>query len=487
MRIDRITALFISVLIVIQVTIPNVFAQSYRPQFHFSPQKNWINDPNGLVYFEGEYHLFYQYNPFGDRWGHMTWGHAVSTDLLHWTELPPAIAEEDGVMIFSGCVVIDSLNTAGFGSKAMVAIYTGHEEGKRQTQHIAYSTDRGRTWTKYAQNPVLNYEPEQRDFRDPNVFWYEPLSVWLMTVVLPHEQKALFYHSKNLLEWQLMGDFQVRDASVGIWECPALLKLATPEGPRWLLLISVGQGSIAGGSGMMYFVGTFDGTTFTPQDTRTRWVDYGRDFYAAIPFHNLPTPTLIGWMNNWQYAQEIPTSPFRGQMTLPRELSLTKREGAYVLQQFPTLLKYFEGQTSILLKSGKLPKSFNGDTYALRLKAVVNEDFSLYLKSSSDYATLVRYDSKRQELYLDRSRSGRTDFHKDFPSRTVTSLKALTQKTFTLWIWVDRCSVEIVTEDGTVSMTNLIFPAGGNDGLWYEGRGIKRVEWFSPPTSPALR
>lgn len=461
------------------------YTQRFRPQFHFSPQKNWTNDPNGLVYFGGEYHLFYQYNPFGDRWGHMTWGHAVSKDLVKWTELPPAIAEENGVMIFSGCVVIDSLNTSGFGQNTMIAIYTGHEE-KRQTQHLAYSTDRGRTWTKYAQNPILNYTPEQRDFRDPNVIWYAPLRTWIMTVVLPNEQKALFYHSPNLLHWTLAGEFQVKNPAVGIWECPALMDFDTPEGKKWLLMISVGKGAVAGGSGMQYFVGDFDGKNFTPQDTQPRWVDYGKDFYAAIPFNNTPKKIILGWMNNWQYANDIPTSPFRGQMTLPREVSLIKRSGKYWLHQtpFPSryegLLPTFTGTNEDLNRNFKEPYAI--DYYGLNVKAKAN-DFSVKIKYNKRNFTLLGYDAAKQELYLDRTQSGITTFSKDFPARTTAPLLPDTEGRIRLQILVDRCSVEIFANDGEVAMTNLIFPTPENGRIVFEGTGIEAVQRYRPSKS----
>jgi fructan beta-fructosidase len=459
------------------------YRQRYRPQFHFSPKKNWTNDPNGLVYFAGEYHLFYQHNPFGDRWGHMTWGHAVSKDLVKWTELPPAIAEENGVMIFSGCVVIDSLNSSGFGKNAMVAIYTGHEEGKRQTQHLAYSTDRGRTWTKYAQNPILNYTPEQRDFRDPNVIWYAPLQVWLMTVVLPNEQKALFYHSKNLTNWTQAGEFQMKNTALGIWECPALIDFDTPEGKKWLLLISVGKGAVAGGSGMQYFVGDFDGKNFIPQDTQTRWVDYGKDFYAAIPFNNTSQKIILGWMNNWQYANNIPTSPFRGQMTLPREISLVKKEGKFSLKQQP-LKNHYEGALPTFFGNAKtLNNSFKStkstDNFGLNIKAEAR-DFLVKLKATDKSYTLVGYNAAQKELYIDRTQSGLTGFSKDFPARTTAPLLPDANGLIHLRILVDRCSIEVFGNDGEATMTNLIFPLDNSGGIRFEGDGLKEVQWYKP-------
>ncbi len=238
----------------------SLYKEPFRPQYHFTTEKNWINDPNGLVYFDGEYHLFYQHNPFGNTWGHMTWGHAVSTDLVSWKHLPLAIREENGIMIFSGTVVVDEKNSSGFAGKSgkvpMVAIYTGHQEGLNQSQHIAYSLDKGRTWTKYAKNPVLDLG--KKDFRDPKVFWYEPEKKWVMVVALPLEKKIQFYRSPNLLDWTYMSDFGPAGDTTGIWECPDLFQVPVNNNrkeSKWVLMHSPAPY-------MQYFVGEFDGTRF---------------------------------------------------------------------------------------------------------------------------------------------------------------------------------------------------------------------------------
>lgn len=236
-----------------------------QPMVHFTPPQNWMNDPNGMVYHDGEYHLFYQHNPFGNKWGHMSWGHAVSRDLVTWEHLPVALPEEDGVMIFSGSAVVDKENTAGFandGETALVAIYTGHEASRKvQQQSIAYSTDNGRTWTKYAGNPVLDIGKEH--FRDPKVFWYEPDEHWIMVVALSHDRKVRFYSSPNLKDWSLLSDFGPAGAVKGIWECPDLFPLEAPDGStKWVLQVDLGGNSVAGGSGAQYFTGQFDGKRF---------------------------------------------------------------------------------------------------------------------------------------------------------------------------------------------------------------------------------
>src|SRR5262245_3574896 len=245
-----------------------LYREPFRPQFHFTPATNWMNDPNGLVFFEGEYHLFYQFNPAGDKWGHMSWGHAVSRDLVHWQHLPVALREEDGVMIFSGSAVVDWKNTSGFGPAGkppLIAIYTGHYTKKPlQNQHIAYSIDRGRTWTKFAGNPVLDIN--EKDFRDPKVFWHEPTRRWVMVVAWPAHRKTRFYASPDLKSWTHLSDFGPADSTTGIWECPDLFPLRV-EGDsnqtRWVLIANIGSGAPAVRSGCQYFVGDFDGIRFT--------------------------------------------------------------------------------------------------------------------------------------------------------------------------------------------------------------------------------
>ena len=299
-----------------------------RPQFHFSPEINWMNDPNGLVYHDGEYHLFHQYNPGGNSWGHMSWGHAVGNDLIHWKHLPLAIPEQDGVMAFSGCCVVDHDNTSGFGtddSPPLVAIYTGHGHGK-QVQCLAYSNDRGRTWKQYENNPVLDLE--EPDFRDPKVFWHDATKRWIMLVSLAKEKVIVFYGSQDLKQWTELSRF----GPAGVrnkpnWECPDLFELSVEGEPGkrlWVLEADMGSGSIAGGSGGEYFVGEFDGTRFRATQS-AQWVDYGRDFYAPVSWSNIPEDDgrriWIGWMNNWETCL-IPTFPWRSCMSIPRSLSL---------------------------------------------------------------------------------------------------------------------------------------------------------------------
>lgn len=486
-----------------QTAADTAYTQPYRNQVHFSPRKNWTNDPNGLVFYDGEYHLFYQYNPQGIRWGHMTWGHAVSTDLMRWQELAPAITE-DTVMAFSGSVVVDERNTSGFGQPGkvpMVAVYTGHRQGN-QSQYVAYSLDKGRTWTKYTGNPVL--DRKQPDFRDPNVFWHAPSSQWIMSVVLPKEQRALFYGSPNLKNWTELSEFAVPNKNLGIWECPALMPIpmdgdSTNQQPkRWVLLMSVGSGAPFGGSGMQYFVGDFDGKRFVAQDTVTRFLDYGRDYYAAIQYNNLDRPVILGWMNNWEYAGDLPTSPFRGAMTLPRQLSLIPspgNPGKYVLRQ--TLADEVESirgnETRIpVLKGIDHTKQANefvreADAYELVVLGSNRGTFGVRLKTGPNEETVIGYDSARQEVYVDRTRSGRLTQNSKFASRTaapyvvamssaVAGQKPAPQP-ISLHIVVDRASVEVFADGPQpVTLTNQIFPTNANPKLEFFGKPLRTIE-----------
>jgi fructan beta-fructosidase len=439
------------------------YNQPYRPQYHFSPQRNWTNDPNGLVYFEGEYHLFFQYNPFGDEWGHMSWGHAVSRDLLHWQELPVAIPESDGVMIYTGSTVVDEQNTSGFCQKGpcMVAIYTGQNPKRDsqpgfETQNLAYSNDRGRTWTKYSGNPVLNRN--MTDFRDPKVFWSKQAKAWVMAVALPNDHKVLIYRSPDLKHWTQASEFGPAGATSGQWECPELFELPV-EGKQetlWVLKVGVNPGALQGGSGEQYFIGRFDGQRFTnenPPET-TLWTDYGKDCYCALTFNNLPPqqkPVMIGWMNNWQYAAKLPTSPWRGQMTIPRELSLRQtREGIRLFQ------KPIE-QLESLLEAGSEREPGHSFVLAFSLDAKAGHEVGLKILSDRTNFTVVGYDPAKKVLFVDRTHSGVTDFSKDFPVRVEAPLKPQ-GNSIRVRVLVDRLSLEVFADDGRVVSTNLVFP-----------------------------
>jgi fructan beta-fructosidase len=454
----------------------------WRPAYHFTPQKNWTNDPNGLIYYEGEYHLFYQHNPYENKWGHMSWGHAVSKDLIKCEHLPLAIPE-DSVWIFSGSVVVDKNNSSGFQQgkePCMVALYTAdYHDGKKEAQYLAYSNDRGRTWTKYAGNPVIDLQ--MTDFRDPHVIWHEKTQKWVMLVVFPKEFKVVFFTSKNLKEWTRAGEFGNQGEVRKIWECPALIEMQidnNTHNTKWLLFVST-NGVMDNFTGMQYFVGDFDGITFKNDNSpETKlYVDFGKDFYAAIPYTNAPDnqKILLGWMSNWQYAGDVPTFPWKGQMNVPRSLSLKQTpDGLRLFQQPISMLKSkkdyqtFEKNDFVLSKD----KEINGSSIFAKNSFMVEVEFEVksaknfgvkiaQLKDKKDdkkfvQETIVGYDVRKQQLYLDRTKSGMI-IHKDFPSVEIADMK-MQGKTVKMKILVDKTSVEVFGNDGRVTISDLIFP-----------------------------
>lgn len=485
-----------------QAAAPATYDEPFRPQFHFSPPKNFHNDPNGLVFFDGEYHLFYQYNPFGDRWGHMSWGHAVSRDLVHWEDLPVALREEDGLMIFSGSAVIDVNDTTGFRKgapyPAMVAIYTANRVSDgRQMQCLAYSTDRGRTWTKYGDNPVIDIG--SRDFRDPKVFWHAPTKQWVMVVALAAEKRCRFYGSPDLKHWTVLSEFGPAGAKgTPNWECPDLFELpivGEPGQTRWVLHINIGGGSAAGGSGGQYFVGRFDGKTFTDDNPldQVLFSDFGKDFYAAVSWNDAVTKDnkrfWIGWMNDWQYANDVPTHPWRSQMSIPRAISLRRIGHELRLIQEPIAnLNMLRGKEETLsaatLSAGKKVEAAIGGQ-CLELNATLDigraNELGLIVREGSSEQTIISYDVKARQLFIDRSHSGKSDFNRGFASRQTAPLEADNGR-IKLHVFVDRCSVEVFANDGQVTMTDLIFPAAQSTGvaLYSKGGDAKVVsfeEW----------
>ena len=475
------------------------YDEPFRPQYHFSPAKNWMNDPNGCVFHDGEWHLFYQYNPEGDTWGHMSWGHAVSKDLVRWEHLPVALREEDGVMIFSGSAVVDHNNTSGFGQGGkppMVAIYTGHGHGK-QVQSIAYSNDRGRTWTKYAGNPVIDIASPE--FRDPKVMWHEPTKRWVMVVAKPVVQKVAFYGSPDLKKWEHLGEFGGQGAVNGIWECPDLFELPVRSGGkpsgsrRWVLVVNINGGTPAGGSGCQYFVGQFDGKTFVnenPPDVKL-WADYGADFYAAQSWADVPEQDgrriWIAWMSNWRYANQEPTKPFRTAMTLPRELWLVETSQGHRLAQRAvkeagTLMERGgagekPGASSVLndvwVAPGEDPLKgkLSGETIALAVvfDNVEAEEVGLKVRAGGGKETVIGYDAKKKQLFVDRTNSG-LNFHKEFPARHVAPMPQAGGEV-QLQVWIDRSSVEVLAQGGLVSITDRIYPEAGATGVALYAKG----------------
>jgi fructan beta-fructosidase len=466
------------------------FEEPYRPQFHYTPRQHWMNDPNGLVYHDGTFHLFHQYNPEGNTWGHMSWNHATSTDLVHWTHQGVAIPEEGNEMAFSGSAVVDSANTSGFGegpdASPLVAIYTSHstlaEDSINQAQSLAYSTDGGDTWTKYEGNPVLDH-PDP-DFRDPNVFWYAPEQKWVMSIVLPTQHKIQFYESPNLKEWTHLSDFGPAGATDGIWECPALFRVPVEGQDRtqWVLQVDLNPGSVAGGSGGQYFLGDFDGTTFTPSDgfldRGPHWVDYGPDFYAAIPWNNVPEAdgrTLwLAWMNNWTYAESIPTAPWRSAQSIPRSVQVRPIDGTPRLVQTPIeeLQKLRADPVALAdrtVEAGTTSLSADGIAgKALELVATFEpgtaETVGLNVRTGDDQHTTVGYDAAAEAVFVDRTDAGTDDFHEDFPARDEAPL-ALRDGQVTLHVFVDWSSVEVFANDGRRVLTHRIFPDPDSDGV----------------------
>lgn len=452
--------------------------EKYRPRFHYTPPQNWVNDPNGLVYLDGEYHLFYQYNPFGSDWGHMSWGHAVSNDLKHWTTLPVALQEFENTdgsksMIFSGCVVVDSLNTSGFFSKGfkkgMVAIFTTHIEkngkGILQTQSLAYSADKGRTWTMFHENPVLDIGLS--DFRDPNVIWYPQKKKWIMTVVKSLEYTVQLYESADLKHWTLLSEFAKQGDVSKIWECPSLFQVPI-EGTtqqKWVLMISSGHRQ-PNYLGMQYFVGDFDGKQFIPQkQDSVFYVDEGKDFYAAIPYANLPQgqhPIMIGWLNDWVYAGKIPTEKWRGGFSIPRKLSLLNDKGTFKLRQKPLISSEIP-TNHVSLKanqafSSKLAK-INKNVYRLVLTIDLKhtKGFDLFLLKNKEEYSKISYDVLSETLSFDRTKSGHVNFSEQFASIEKMQVKQV-NNVLTLDIIVDKSSVEIFANNGANVLTDLVFP-----------------------------
>ncbi len=464
------------------------YKERYRLQYHFSPEKNWMNDPNGMVYYDDEYHLFYQYNPYGDKWGHMSWGHAVSPDMLHWEHLPLALAEEDNVMIFSGSAVVDWKNTSGFGKNGeppMVAIYTGHRTDRNhQSQYIAYSNDKGRSWTKFRGNPVLDIDKEE--FRDPKVMWHEESEKWIMVVALPKEFKVQFYGSEDLKTWNFLSDFGPAGAVSGIWECPDFFELEVEgtDEKEWMLYVSLNPGHPAGGSGGQYFVGDFDGKNFTLDKRQVAseklWVDHGSDFYAAVSFSNMPDDrrVLIGWLSNWLYGQDLPTSPWRSSQSLPRSFSLVDSPDGYRLRQTPvreaealrgkeTAIgnRYIERGEFDLAEKGISGSSFEM-SFTLQRPETGRVGVRLF-KSGNKYVE-VGFDGDSDIYYIDRTASGKTDFHDKFAAIHKTdseSVPIFKSEDIAFRLFVDHSSVEAFFQDGRVAITDRVFPQEGAEGV----------------------
>jgi len=474
------------------VDAPATYAEPHRPQFHVSPPTRWMNDPNGMVWFEGEYHLFYQYYPGDTVWGPMHWGHAVSTDLVHWTHLPIALYPDDLGYIFSGSAVVDRRNTSGFGvdgQPPLVAIFTYHNPelakagGKNhEYQGIAWSLDRGRTWTKYPGNPVLPNTQTLQDFRDPKVFWHEATSRWVMA--LSATDHVQFWASPDLKQWAYLSDFgREWGAHGGVWECPDLVEMPVEggDGSRWVLILNLNPGGPQGGSGTQYFVGDFDGTRFSldesfEQDLREHdavWLDAGRDNYAGVTWSGVPAEDgrtlFIGWMGNWDYAQKVPTSPWRSAMTVPRSLTLHRTGEGYrvfsqpvgELQKLRSPGAVLEARTigagaSVPLAPG-IPASQSEVILEFALPASGTYDFGVELGNDLGERYRFGLDGGTGQLYSDRTAAGDSSFSDTFAG-VHRSARIADDATVRLHLFIDVASIEAFADGGANVMTDIFFP-----------------------------
>lgn len=494
----------------------------YRPSYHFTPLYGWMNDPNGMVYKDGEYHLYFQYNPYGSKWGNMHWGHAVSRDLIHWEHLEPAIARDPVGHIFSGSSVVDKKNTAGFGKDAIIAIYTNNSVNHDEVQCIAYSNDNGRTFTKYEGNPVLTPFDGLKDFRDPKVFWYEKDKCWFMIVSADKETR--FYKSKNLKKWDYVSAFgKGLGQQPCQYECPDFFQLPVngdEKNMKWVMTMNINPGCWFGGSATEYFVGDFDGKNFTcPDANEVKWLDWGKDHYATVTFSNTGSRVLaITWMSNWQYANLTPFKQNRGANGLPRELKLYEKNGKYYISEdvAPEALALRKSTKELGSQTVEGEKAFTGATSgmegAFEIEADVTADANgiagIELYNNKRERTLIYIDMKEGKVVMDRTESGLTDFGKQAvphdielawdkqraaegkqPARIENSINykndfalatwaplSLCQdgkKTFHLDIFADKSSIELFVDGGRIAMTNLVFPVAPYENVKLYSKGGK--------------
>ena len=434
--------------------------KKYRPTYHFSPEWGWMNDPNGMVYKDGEWHLFYQFNTYGSFWGNMHWGHAVSKDLVNWENLGIAIAPDALGAIFSGSAVVDKDNTAGFGKDALIAMYTS--DGDNQTQSIAYSLDNGRTFTKYAGNPVI-MAADTPDFRDPKIFWHEESRQW--KVILAAGQEVQFYSSDNLKDWTYDSSFGLSYGNHnGVWECPDLVRLPFEGKEKWVLILNINPGGPFGGSATQYFVGSYDGKAFKCDDlpTVTRWMDYGKDHYATVTWSNAPEgrTVAIAWMSNWQYANSVPTRQFRSSNSVPRDLSLVKKGKEVILKSTPSKeVEALRGNSVQFGLTTAPVELFDNARKAyelvIRFTLSKKDGATFVLSNESGEQVVLSYDAAVQTFSMDRRGSGNVKFSKSFAA--VTTAPTRVGGKMELRLLVDSASIEAFGED--FSMTNLVFPS----------------------------
>ena len=430
--------------------------EKYRPLYHHTPPYGWMNDPNGIFYKDGVWHLYFQYNPFGSQWENMNWGHSTSRDLIHWTYEGIPIQPDALGVIYSGCCVVDKDNVAGFGKNAIIAFYTS--AGTSQTQSIAYSLDNGKTFTKYAGNPIVTSNVP--DFRDPKVFWNEDTQLW--NLILAAGQQMSIYSSKNLKDWTFESHFgEGYGNHDGVWECPDLIKM----GNKWVLLCNINPGGPYGGSATQYFVGHFDGHKFTCESapTITKWLDYGKDQYATVTFNNAPNGRIVAipWMSNWQYGNHVPTLQFRSANGLPRELGLFSYQGeSYIsVKPSPEVFKAFSNKTSTKLQPASYIEVTN-----------IKGNASITLKNNQNEEVVMVYDAKKDTFSMDRNQSGVSDFSSEFKTITTSPTYGAISG---LQIFVDKSSVEVFDVDGKMAMTNIVFPTSPYTDVVAKGCKVK--------------
>lgn len=420
--------------------------EKYRPVYHHTPAWGWMNDPNGMFYKDGVWHLYFQYNPYGSQWENMTWGHSTSTDLIHWTFQGAPIEADAWGTIFSGSAVVDHNNTAGFGKGAVVAMYTS--AGENQTQSIAYSNDNGQTFTKYDGNPVLTSNTP--DYRDPHVFWNEDIKRWNM--IMAEGQHMDIYSSADLKEWKLESQFGAEYGNHGgVWECPDLMKMKVrgTDQYKWMLLCNINPGGPFGGSATQYFVGQFDGHKFTCESAPevTKWMDYGKDHYATVTFDNAPDGRRVAmaWMSNWQYANQVPTMQYRSANSVPRDLDLYEYQGQTYCGVTP----------SPELAAARPKKATKTLTEACEMVVTLKGNATITLANDKGEQVVLTYDEKSRTFAMDRTKSGQKEFSDDFAALTVAPVHG---KMSQLRLFIDRSSIEAFDADGKMAMTNLVFP-----------------------------
>ncbi len=454
-------------------TLDTTNREKYRPVYHHTPSYGWMNDPNGMFYKDGVWHLYYQYNPYGSKWQNMSWGHSTSKDLIHWTHEPIAIEPTGLGTVFSGSCALDTTDSAGFGSDAVIGMYTS--AGVSQTQSLVWSKDNGRTFEFYPSNPVITLESEARD---PNMFWDAKAGQWVLVLAHALDHEMLIFTSPDMKDWTLRSSFGKVGAQDGVWECPDLFKLKVDgtDKEKWVLICNLNPGGIFGGSATQYFVGDFDGNTFKADtdaagNIPVKWMDFGKDHYATVSWSDAPDNrrTAIGWMSNWQYAGEVPTMQFRSANTLPRDLSLfTASDGELYLASTPSPeMKALRGTPTVSVRNTDIRKkavscplpAANGGVCEILVdvNARKSSKINLTLANNAGEKVVMLYDVAAHTLSFDRRESGIVDFSQDFPAVTVAPTFEENGK-ISLRIFIDKSSIEVFGNDGRFAMTNLVFP-----------------------------